>query len=192
MALFNRQQRQQETLPDGSQDTLTSSQTFLGADQPPTSQPDQPPTSQPDQPPKRTRRSRKTQSHDGDLSGSGTNDRAPRRASRKAELNTIAERLTMLLGAVSLAAGMFNARDGRIIDRGTDRLVTALIHLAEQDKRVYLLLQNLAVGGAYSEVTIAALAIIIPIMVNHNLLPPLFAITVPEDDTSADNTIPNA
>lgn len=53
-------------------------------------------------------------------------------------------------------------------------LIDAILVLAQQDKNVRDMLLAMTTGGAYTNVIIASVPIIVAILANHNLIPPLF------------------
>jgi hypothetical protein len=83
--------------------------------------------------------------------------------------------LTMAMGATAGVACRINQVDGAIISAGSKDLIDAIIELCRVDKSVRLYLSALATQSVYAGVIMAALAIIVPILANHGLIPPLFA-----------------
>lgn len=73
-----------------------------------------------------------------------------------------------------LAVGGTLAKDGTVISLGAPALIDAIIVLCQQDKEVRAFFLSLTTGSAYANVVIASLPIIIGILANHNLIPPIF------------------
>ena len=88
----------------------------------------------------------------------------------------------MLLGAAGLmaVAGGKLAADGQAIAMGAPNLTASIVELCRQDKRVREFMLSLTTGSAYANVAIATMPIVIAILANHNLLPPILGIGVPQ------------
>ena len=65
-------------------------------------------------------------------------------------------------------------------------LIESILVLCQQDKAVREFFLSLTTGSAYTNVVIAALPMIIAILANHNLIPPIFGSPV----TQQDSTVP--
>lgn len=102
----------------------------------------------------------------------GSGDKIPssmrKQTKSSAELN---RDLEAILGALGTGVGILNEADGVAILEGTPKLALALTHLAEKNPKVRAFLTNMSTGFVYSELLVAVVAIAIPIMANHNLLP---------------------
>ncbi len=61
-----------------------------------------------------------------------------------------------------------------VVEEHTPNLITATMQLAEHDRKVRTYLAGLAQQSAYLNVAVAGSAIVLGIMANHNLLPPMF------------------
>jgi len=86
-----------------------------------------------------------------------------------------------LLGTVVYA---FNEYDGSCILTGSPRLAKSLANLCEKNPKVKRNIERMLAGGSYGEVIIAAGLIAVPIMANHELMPPgiknLYGKAIPE------------
>ncbi len=112
-------------------------------------------------------------------------------AARQTEtLNKIRTTLEMLFGTAStlaIATGGVDkdgipkplARDGIVIKQGAPNLIEAILVLCQQDKNVRDFFLSLSTGSAYANVVIASLPIVIGILANHNLIPPIFGTPAP-------------
>lgn len=100
--------------------------------------------------------------------------RKPGSVSTKADIERIRVMLSVYLSGTSALVSKVNQIDALIIESGAPNLINAICVLAEQDKNVRLFLLQLSITGAYGGVIMASLAIIVPILANHNLIPPLF------------------
>lgn len=112
-------------------------------------------------------------------------ERKPRQPRQNADeaLETIRGALTLALSGVGATVMAVNMVDGMAIAQGTPKLVDSIIMLAKQDKAVRLYLLRIATQSAYLNVIGSVVAILIPIMANHKLLPPIFAapFALPQD-----------
>jgi hypothetical protein len=79
--------------------------------------------------------------------------------------------LEATLTGASYVAGVANKTDGAIIANGTPALIDAIMSACEQDKRLREMLYGMTQTSAYMNIAIAASAIVIPILINHNLIP---------------------
>lgn len=64
-----------------------------------------------------------------------------------------------------------NAEDSRIILEGGPRIVHELVELAKSEPALRRYLELSAAPGKYGPLTVAVAAVLIPIAVNHNLIP---------------------
>jgi len=105
-------------------------------------------------------------------------EKKPKRASSKLAWSQQREILAKMLNALLNGAGGIVATrdqyDGAVIVAGTPRLVEAILQVADNDKVFRLYIITLIETGVYANVAIAALAIVLPIAMHHNLIPPLF------------------
>jgi len=117
-------------------------------------------------------------------------DKAPRQPSgRKKNLSKPLTEFFMSIGGVVYA---FNQVDGQAIMSGAENLANALNEAAKANPALYRNLERLMTGSTYGAVFIAAGAIALPIMANHNLIP--FAIpglTPEETPASVEDTPPS-
>lgn len=80
--------------------------------------------------------------------------------------------------------------DGQIIVHNAENLARAWSHLAQQNKSVERVLKGMMSASASGEVLMAMTMVIVPIMANHEMLPPEIAfmfgaapVTVPETES---------
>jgi len=92
----------------------------------------------------------------------------PPRATRKKSLVKPLEELFTTVGTVVYAV---NQVDGTAIINGANGLAVSLNTVARDNPALYKNLERMVTGSAWGSVFIAAGAIVIPIMANHNLLP---------------------
>ncbi len=117
----------------------------------------------------------------------GSTDSTPRAAGRRKRSlkKPIEEMLNTTAGLVSLA----NATDGAIISAGAPRLAVELDKLAERNDFIYKWLSGMASGAGNLSLLMAISAIVIPILANHEKLPPevaaLFVMVNVADDQLA-------
>lgn len=104
----------------------------------------------------------------------------------KMSIKTIEDGLNQqftILGTVVMVA---NAYDGTCIIQGAPKLSAALAQLCERNPKVRKNIERMLAGGMYGEVVIAAALIAVPIMANHDLLPPqikaMYGQAIPSDD----------
>ena len=115
-------------------------------------------------------------------------------------LGKIKTTLQMIFGAASgmaIAVGVStqnNAlqRDGNILSpahKATDNLIDAILVLCQQDKAVREFFLAITTGSAYTNVVVASLPVVIAILANHNLIPPIFGTpaAIPEPNPNAQN-----
>ena len=87
--------------------------------------------------------------------------------------NEIENILFKYLQGISLAVSFVNDADGQIISQGSADLAHELVELGKVDKRMRSMLESIAAPGKYGGLMLASGAIIIPIAINHNLIPQL-------------------
>lgn len=105
----------------------------------------------------------------------GTNGAPAENTKRQSEsIAKIDGMLDIVLSGAGMMAMQYNRADGMIIISGKDRLKASIIELCKQDKRIRDMLLDMATSSAYVGVIIASASIIIPILANHNLIPPIF------------------
>lgn len=76
-----------------------------------------------------------------------------------------------LFATIGTTVYAFNQVDGTVILQGAPNLAESLDALAREDERVRRVLERMLTGSAWGGVFMAAGAIVLPIMDNHNLLP---------------------
>lgn len=90
----------------------------------------------------------------------------------------------------------FNQYDGMVIIQGTPRMAKALANLAEKNPKVKRNLERMLAGGSYGEVVLAAALIAVPIMANHDLMPPsiqqMYGKAIPDKEEAEETTEPIA
>lgn len=148
---------------------------------------------------KRQRRQQNQSANQTENTGSG--DKAPkgRKSNVDKELERVKETLYPIVATVGIGVKMVNPVDGSIIiDKGTG-VVDALCLVAKEDEQVRKALLMLTTGTVYTQLAIAVLALIVPILANHRLVPEVAAIPfggVPRVDDDGfsifGRTIPNA
>lgn len=79
--------------------------------------------------------------------------------------------LTGTFATIGTMVSIANPTDGAIIIQGSERLAEALNNLAKENDRVYRALSAMIEVSVWGEVGGAVLAIVLPIMVNHDVLP---------------------
>jgi len=90
-------------------------------------------------------------------------------------------------GSLMLAMGGKVALDGQAILLNEPNLTASVVELCRQDKRAREFMLSLTTGSAYANVAIATVPIVIAILANHNLLPPIFGIA-PQQTQSPNGT----
>lgn len=90
---------------------------------------------------------------------------------RKGWQETLSSQLTDLGKGLGELVKLANEFDGKVIANGAPNLASALMKPAETNPKVRAALTKVADGGAWGAVIIAASAIVIPILANHQLLP---------------------
>ncbi len=81
------------------------------------------------------------------------------------------QQITAMVGGVGMMMYAVNPADGTAILNGTPGLAAALAKVAEQNSRIAKVIDAVNEGGAWLEVTVAAAAIVLPILANHGALP---------------------
>lgn len=111
--------------------------------------------------------------HTAKMHGFGADKKPTVRKSKKSdELRSDLE-VTFAMLAMGVAA--WNPDDGAVVMEGSTRLAKALVHASEKNPKLRKVLENMTTGFAYSELVAACMAIAIPIMANHGMLPERFA-----------------
>lgn len=87
-------------------------------------------------------------------------------------VSKIEESLATQFTMIGTAVYAFNSYDGTVILQGTPKLSAALANLCEKNPKIKKNIERMLAGGAYGEVIVAAAFIAIPIMANHNMMPP--------------------
>jgi hypothetical protein len=80
-------------------------------------------------------------------------------------------RLQEAIGGIGIAVALVNEIDGLSIIEGAERLSHALDKAAKQNPSVRRTLEAALTGGVWAEVVFASGAILVPIALNHRLLP---------------------
>lgn len=101
-------------------------------------------------------------------------------------LSRIEDALNEQFTLIGTVVYTFNQYDGRCVLEGTPRLAKALANLCEKNPKVKRNIERMLAGGSYGEVILAAGLIAIPIMANHELMPPgikaLYGQAIPEQE----------
>jgi hypothetical protein len=85
---------------------------------------------------------------------------------------TLASQLNDILTGIGQAVeAVVNPFDGQIIQKGSPKFCSSLMVPAEQNPKIRKTLTMVAEGGAWGAVVAAGLAIVLPILANHQLLP---------------------
>lgn len=133
-------------------------------------------------------------------------ENAPKKRGRKpgsqgvrqdASIGQIRTSLESIVGMIT--AGLYFSgkptlqADGQVIAQHSKNLVDSIVNLCKQDKNVRTFFLQLSQSSAYGTVVVAALPIIIGILANHGLIPPLFGTPVPSTPNGVEyaQTIPN-
>ena len=87
----------------------------------------------------------------------------------------IRDGLNALFGTVATVTMFANEKDAQIIARQSPAVVDACVNLARQDEKFRAMLLAMLTGGAYTQLTIAIIGLILPILANHKLLPEMVA-----------------
>lgn len=103
-------------------------------------------------------------------------------------IKSIEEGLNTQFTLVGTIVSVANQYDGRVILEGAPELSKALSNLCDKNPKVKRNIERMLAGGTYGEVIIAAALIAVPIMANHNLMPPqikaMYGAAIPErEDT---------
>ena len=94
------------------------------------------------------------------------------RAGASMSVSKIEESLSTQFTMIGTAVYAFNNYDGTVILQGTPKLASSLASLCDKNPKVKKNIERMLSGGAYGEVIMAAAFIAIPIMANHDLMPP--------------------
>lgn len=116
--------------------------------------------------PKRTRRTREQMIADGDAPGSGVRGKGTGRGEA-----ALADKLEKELTAMGLAIGMFNGVDSAIIVGNAENVSKAWAKLAMQNPRLKRMLENGLEGSAILGCVVATALMVVPILLNHGLVP---------------------
>ena len=104
----------------------------------------------------------------------------------KMSIKTIEDGLNQQFTILGTVVSVANQYDGRCILEGTPKLSAAIAQLCERNPKVRKNIERMLAGGMYGEVVIAAALIAVPIMANHDLLPPqikaMYGQAIPEDE----------
>lgn len=115
-------------------------------------------------------------------------DKPPKRAAgtppikgwtRAAEVEKV---LYNYLTALSAGVAFINVGDSVAIADGSARLAHELVELGKIDKRYRGYLETLCAPGKYGGVLLATGAIVLPIAINHNLIPQFNIPFIPQTD----------
>jgi hypothetical protein len=99
---------------------------------------------------------------------------APKRADRKPSTGrkkSLKKPLADLFTNVGTGVALINQADGLAIINGADNLADALNNVAKDNDAVYRNLERMVTGSAWGGVFMALGGILLPIAMNHNLLP---------------------
>lgn len=113
---------------------------------------------------------------------------APKRGERKPRTpggtrkKNLTKPLTEFFTTIGTVVMVANSTDGLAIINGAERLAEALNAVAKDNAAVYRNLERMLTGSNWGGVIVAAGAIALPIMSNHNLLPFQIPGLMPEDD----------
>lgn len=83
----------------------------------------------------------------------------------------LASQLVDMINGIGYMVSIADQTDGAIIMGGSDKLGNSLIGPARTNKKVRTALENMVTGGAWAGVVMASMAIVVPILAHHNLLP---------------------
>lgn len=114
--------------------------------------------------------------------------RKPRQTSIDKQLERIELMLDSALGGATKFAELKNPFDAMVLQAGAPNLKQSILDLSREDKKVRDWLFDLSTSNLYLNVVAASLAIIIPILYNHNLIPPLFQKRKKPENTNGDET----
>lgn len=124
----------------------------------------------PDKPPKKVQTP-----PPADNTGTTAPSDAPKsKRGRRSLEDELYDSLVGLVGSVGLIVSAADPVCGEHIVASAESFVGAWIRLARKDKRVARVLRALVTSSAWGEVTIATLALILPILAHHGFLPAAF------------------
>lgn len=109
-------------------------------------------------------------------SGSADKNSSPASAPRKSAGNwpmaaTVENALNDLFSYAGMGLTLVNPADGSAVAAGGPAVSKALVDLGRTDKKLRRYLEMVATPGKYGPLILASLGIIVPVMVNHNLIP---------------------
>jgi len=133
----------------------------------------------------RGRKPTKCDEHKGSRSTS-TGTRSPRGWSGSAEVETV---LVQYVNAIGTGVTFINPDDGRVIATGGPAIAHELVELAKSDMKLRKTLTSLTRPGKYGPLTLATMAVVLPIMANHGLLPQ-FRVPGATTDTNSPESTP--
>lgn len=88
-----------------------------------------------------------------------------------AKASAVEKYLNEIVSLAGTALIFVNPADSRVILEGGPRIVHELVELAKSEPALRRYLELSAAPGKYGPLTVAVAAVVIPIMVNHNLIP---------------------
>lgn len=88
--------------------------------------------------------------------------------------------LTTYIRGLGHGIKLINAVDGEVIADNGPAVIHELVELAKTDRQIRKYLEWIATPGKYAPISLAVMALVLPIMANHSLLPS-FLITLPTD-----------
>lgn len=94
----------------------------------------------------------------------------------KPRKGSLEQRLAGTIGLAGTMAYAFNQRDGEIILSRAEALATALDHLAAENPAIKRALEAAMSGGAWGEVVLVVMPMVVAIGANHGLIPERYAI----------------
>lgn len=125
-------------------------------------------------------------------------DTAPKRRGRPPgsknastmSIRSIEEGLNQQFTLVGTVIFAMNEYDGKTILQGSPQLAKSLASLCDKNPKVKRNIERMLAGGTYGEVIIAASMIAVPIMANHNLMPPaikqMYGQAIPEEEETVE------
>ena len=126
-----------------------------------------------------------------DSSDGEIKERKPRgrSAGQTAALARIRAMLETAFGGAILVTSGFNATDAMIISNSSTAIIDSVIALCQQDKKVRDFMYQLSATSAYAGVVIATMPMVIGILANHKLIPPLFMPAPPNAGNVSQNGV---
>lgn len=102
----------------------------------------------------------------------GVNNDAPRKSAGSwPQAAAVENALNDLFSYAGMGLMLVNPADATIVAQGGPAVTKALVDLGRTDKKLRRYLELLAAPGKYGPLTMAVLGIVVPVMVNHNLIP---------------------